>query len=180
MVSRLAGQKGLDLLAEAVDELIPLGVRIVILGSGEAPIERLLSAARTRYPRRVGLTIAYDDRLARKIFAGSDLFLVPSRYEPCGLTQMYSQRYGSIPVVRAVGGLDDTVEEFQPETGEGTGFKFSAATPAALVRAVKRALAAWRNPEARMKLRRNGMGRDFSWNRSAGEYLDLYREILGR
>jgi starch synthase len=180
LVSRLAGQKGLDLLAEAVENLVALGVRIVILGEGEAPLERLLLAAQIRHPGKIGLKIAYDDRIARKIFAGSDLFLIPSRYEPCGLTQMYSQRYGAIPVVRAVGGLDDTVEEFRPRTGRGTGFKFSESSPGALVAAVRRALAAWKNPETRRKLQRNGMSRDFSWTRSAEAYLGLYRALVGR
>lgn len=179
MVSRLVGQKGLDLLLEALEDLIALGLRIVILGAGEAHIERQLSAARTGFPGKVGLRIAYDDRLARKIFAGSDLFLVPSRYEPCGLTQMYCQRYGAVPVVRAVGGLDDTVDEFRPDSGEGTGFKFDEATPEALVAAVRRALSAWRNPESRMSLRLNGMSRDFSWRRPAEDYLSLYEQLRG-
>jgi starch synthase len=175
IVSRLAGQKGLDLVAEAVDDLVSCGARIVILGEGEASIERMLSEAQARHRGKIGLKIAYDDRLARKIFAGSDLFLIPSRYEPCGLTQMYSQRYGSIPVVRAVGGLDDTVEEYRRP--KGTGFKFDEASSAALIGAVRRALAAWRNPEARTNLRRNGMNRDFSWKRSAETYVDLYRTV---
>lgn len=177
LVSRLAEQKGLDLLTEAVDDLVRLGVRIVVLGEGEARLERLLSAAHQRFPESFGLKIAYDDRLARKIFAGSDLFLIPSRYEPCGLTQMYSQRYGSIPVVRSVGGLDDTVDEYDPLTKSGTGFKFNEASPAALVAAVRRALAAWRNPKIRTVLQRKAMSRDFSWKRPAEAYLDLYREL---
>ncbi|MBN1938880.1 MAG: glycogen synthase GlgA [Candidatus Aminicenantes bacterium] len=177
LVSRLAGQKGLDLAAEAVDDLVSLGVRLVVLGEGEAPIERLLRSARKRHPGTIGLKIGYDDRLARKIFAGSDLFLIPSRYEPCGLTQMYAQRYGSIPVVRAVGGLDDTVDEYQPETGEGTGFKFDEATPAALTGAVRRALKAWSNSAALRTLRRKGMTRDFSWKRPAEAYAELYRSL---
>jgi len=180
LVSRLVGQKGLDLLAEAVENLMDLGIRIVVLGEGETPLERLLLAAQIRHPGKIGLKIAYDDRLARKIFAGSDLFLIPSRYEPCGLTQMYSQRYGAIPVVRAVGGLDDTVEEFRPMSGRGTGFKFSESTPGALIAAVRRGLAAWKKPEARRMLQRNGMSRDFSWKRSAEAYLGLYRALGGQ
>lgn len=123
------------------------------------------------------MKIAYDDRAARKIFAGSDLFLIPSRYEPCGLTQMYSLRYGAIPVVRAVGGLDDSVEAYRPESGTGTGFKFEEASSEALLEAVSGALAAWRNPYDRWILQQNGMNRDFSWKRSAESYLALYRTL---
>jgi len=179
MVSRLAGQKGLDLLVEAVEDLVSLGLRIIIVGEGEAHIERGLQAARSRFPGKIGLRIGFDDRLARKVFAGSDFILIPSRYEPCGLTQMYGQRYGTIPIVRAVGGLDDTVEEYRLETGEGTGFKFAEATPRALVAAVRRALNACRNPETRLAIRRKGMARDFSWKRSAEAYLGLYHGLRG-
>jgi len=179
IVSRLAGQKGLDLFADALDLLAPLKFRAVIVGHGEPWIERRLAEAARRFPWNVGLRIAYDERLARKVFAGSDFFLVPSRYEPCGLTQMYAQRYGAVPVVRSVGGLDDTVDEYQPASRKGTGFKFEAAGPGALVEAVRRALEAWKNPEDMAALRRNGMSRDFSWARSAEEYLRLYRELAG-
>jgi starch synthase len=179
MVSRLVEQKGLDILVDALDALSLLGIRIIIVGTGDSSIERQLIMALNRFPQNLGLRITYDDALARKVFAGSDFFLIPSRYEPCGLTQMYSQKYGAVPIVRAVGGLDDTVEEFRPETSEGTGFKFQKSDPDSLVGAVRRALGAWKNPKWMSSLRRNGMRRDFSWKRSAGAYLDLYRELLG-
>lgn len=180
MVSRLASQKGFDLLLDALPDLAKLGIRIVIVGSGEAGLERDLVRALNRHPRMLGLNIGYDDLLARKIFGGSDFFLIPSRYEPCGLTQMYSQRYAAVPIVRAVGGLDDTVEEYAPKTGRGTGFKFAEAEPAALVSAVRRALRVWADPKARGKLRRNGLVQDFSWKRPAGDYLKFYRDLLGK
>jgi starch synthase len=179
MVSRLAAQKGFDIFLGALERLAKLDIRIVIVGSGEKKLERGLILALHRYPRMIGLKIGFDDVLARKVYGGSDFFLIPSRYEPCGLTQMYSQRYAAVPIVRAVGGLDDTVEEFKPRTGRGTGFKFTEAEPEALVSAVRRALRAWKNPKARGALRRNGLARDFSWKHPAEDYLGLYRELLG-
>ncbi|MHB8055033.1 MAG: glycogen synthase GlgA [Candidatus Aminicenantales bacterium] len=179
MVSRLAGQKGLDILLNALEALAKMGIRIIIVGTGEEALEHQLIMALNRFPRMLGLKIAYDDVLARKVFAGSDFFLIPSRYEPCGLTQMYSQKYAAIPIVRAVGGLDDTVDEYRAGTGKGTGFKFGEAEPSALVSAVRRALAAGKNPKAKAKLRQNGMSRDFSWKRPAEDYIALYRDLLG-
>jgi len=178
MVSRLVEQKGLDILVDALDALSGLGIRMIIVGTGDPRIERQLIMALNRFPQNLGLRITYDEDLARRVFAGSDFFLIPSRYEPCGLTQMYSQKYGAVPIVRAVGGLDDTVDEFRPGTGKGTGFKFRETSPDALVKAVRRALEAWKNPTRMSTLRRNGMRRDFSWKRSAGDYLGLYRELL--
>lgn len=178
MVSRLASQKGFDIFLGALDRLAGLRVRIVVVGSGEAVIERGLVRAMNRHPRVLGLKIGYDEILSRKVFGGSDIFLIPSRYEPCGLTQMYSQRYAAIPVVRAVGGLDDTVEEYDPRTGRGAGFKFAVPEPDALVSAVRRALRAWKIPKDRSRLRRNGLNRDFSWKIPAESYLALYRELL--
>ena len=180
IVSRLAGQKGLDIVCEALPDLFALGLRLVILGTGDARIQDGLIAAREAYPAQLGLRIAFDDRLARTIYAGSDLFLIPSRYEPCGLTQMYSLRYGTIPVVRATGGLDDSIEEFDPSRRAGNGFKFEEATPAAMLGAVRRALAAFRDRRSWSALVRNAMAGDFSWDRSAGEYLRLYASLLGR
>jgi len=179
MVSRLAWQKGVDIFLGALEALSKSGIRIVIVGSGEAGLEHQLIMALNRFPRMLGVKIGYDDPLARKVFAGSDFFLIPSRYEPCGLTQMYSQRYAAIPIVRAVGGLDDTVDEYRPGEDEGTGFKFAEAEPDALVSAVRRALAVCKNPKAKAKLRRNGLSRDFSWKRPVEDYLALYRELLG-
>jgi starch synthase len=178
LVTRLAGQKGIDLLVEALGGLFGLGLRLVLLGQGEAGIQDMLRAAAARYPSFFGLRIAYDDDLAHAIFAGSDIFLIPSRYEPCGLTQMYSLKYGAVPVVRATGGLDDTVQDYDPVSGTGNGFKFEAADPAALVKAVRRAVGLYSRKPAWSKLVRAGMESDFSWDRAAGEYQALYRKLV--
>ena len=177
IVSRLAGQKGLDIVCDALPSLFALGVRLIILGTGEAKIQDSLLEARKVYPTQLGLKIAFDERLAHTIYAGSDLFLIPSRYEPCGLTQMYSLRYGTVPVVRATGGLDDSIREFDPAAGTGNGFKFEVASPDALVGAVRNALAAFRRPHDWQALVRNAFDSDFSWEKSAGEYRDLYRKL---
>jgi len=177
IVSRLAGQKGLDIVCDALPSLFALGVRLIILGTGEAKIQDNLLEARKVYPAQLGLKIAFDERIAHTIYAGSDLFLIPSRYEPCGLTQMYCLRYGTVPVVRATGGLDDSIREFDPGTSTGNGFKFEVASPDALVGTVRKALAAFGRPHDRQTLIRNAMDSDFSWEKSAGEYMDLYRKL---
>ncbi|MDP2915344.1 MAG: glycogen synthase GlgA [Candidatus Aminicenantes bacterium] len=177
MVSRLAGQKGLDMLIEALGGLFPLGVQLVILGTGEAEIQESLETARRRFPSFFGLKIAFDDRLAHKIYAGSDMFLMPSRYEPCGLTQMYSLKYGAIPIVRATGGLDDSIREYDAADGRGNGFKFEACSPPALIQAVQRALKLYAHKRAWAGLVQNAMACDFSWERAAQEYVLLYQNI---
>jgi len=177
MVTRLAGQKGLDIVCEALDALLALGLTLVILGTGDQKIQDFLSEARTKNPGRLGLKIAFDERIAHTIYAGSDIFLIPSRYEPCGLTQMYAMKYGTVPVVRATGGLDDSVGEFVPRTGAGTGFKFVEASPDALLTAASRAVKTFRRPDEWRTLLRNAMAADFSWERSAAAYLELYRKI---
>jgi len=177
MVTRLAGQKGLDIVCEALDRLLDLGLTFAILGTGDPKIQDFLAEARKKDPSRLGLKIAFDERIAHTIYAGSDAFLIPSRYEPCGLTQMYAMKYGTVPVVRATGGLDDTVAEFDARTGAGTGFKFVDATPEALLPAAARAAASFRRRGEWAALVRNGMAADFSWERSAAAYLDLYRKV---
>lgn len=177
MVSRLAGQKGFDFLIEALPALFARKVRLVVLGTGETAIENGLKRALQRFRSSLGLRLAYDDLLARKILAGSDMFLIPSRYEPCGLTQMYCQKFGSVPIVRATGGLDDTVDDFTPATGAGTGFKFEAAESGALVESVRRAVRAYGDRPQWEKIIRTGMSRDFSWRRSGEAYLELYRSL---
>jgi len=132
-----------------------------------------------RFTRRLGVRIGFDDPLAHKIEAGADLFLMPSRFEPCGLNEIYSLRYGTIPVVRATGGLDDTIVDFDPETGTGTGFKFRDYTPAALLGCIKRALACYRRPTQWRQLMRNAMDAEFSWQSSAQGYLAVYRRLTG-
>ncbi len=178
MVSRLAGQKGFDLLCEALAGLFELKVALVILGTGEEIFQKTLLEAQDKYPDFLGVRIAFDEALSHKIYAGSDLFLIPSRYEPCGLTQMYSLRYGTIPIVRATGGLDDTVQEYDWRNEVGNGFKFEAYSSAALLEAVKNAIGVYRQRERWRKLVRKAMSYDFSWDRSAREYIRLYHKIM--
>jgi starch synthase len=174
IVSRFADQKGFDLLALVADELMQEDLAVVALGAGEAKHERMFRELAQQFSERLSVKIAYDNTLAHKIEAGADMFLMPSRYEPCGLNQIYSLRYGTVPVVRATGGLDDTIEPFDPVSGRGTGFKFSEYTGPALLAAVREALAAYADKRAWQRLQINGMAQDFSWNASALEYARLY------
>ena len=180
IVSRLVAQKGFDLLQAAVEELMLRDVQVVVLGNGEARFELFLAMQIKAYPGRFATRLGFNDRLAHQIEAGSDMFLMPSLYEPCGLNQMYSLRYGTVPVVRATGGLRDTVVEYDPKSRAGNGFVFGPYDPDAMLAAIDRALAVYRNKAAWAALMRNGMTADFSWDRSAGEYLALYRKMLGR
>ncbi len=149
-------------------------VSIVALGAGEPKYENLFRELAGKFPKQFGVKIAYDNTLAHKIEAGADMFLMPSRYEPCGLNQIYSLRYGTVPIVRATGGLDDTIENYEPATGRGTGFKFAPYDPAALLACIRAALGAFKVIPAWQKLQTNSMARDFSWRASAGEYAQLY------
>ena len=178
MVTRLAEQKGVDLVLAALSEILGLGCQLVILGSGDPPLEQALSGAAERFRGRVAVRLGYDAALARRIYAGADCFLMPSRYEPCGLGQLIALRYGTVPVVRWTGGLVDTVKEFDPARGAGTGFGFEAFSAEALVDAVRRATAVYGRPEQWRRLVRNGMAEDFSWEASAREYVGLYRKAL--
>jgi starch synthase len=175
IVSRFANQKGFDLIAEKAHELMREDLTFVVLGTGERKYEDFFRALAAAYPGRVGVKIAYDDALAHKIIAGSDMFLMPSRYEPCGLSQIYSLKYGTVPIVRATGGLDDTVENFDVEHGTGTGFKFTEYSGAALLYAVKQALHHHMDERIWRRIQLNGMAKDFSWKVSATEYAKLYR-----
>jgi starch synthase len=178
MISRLVDQKGFDLLAAALERLLALNLRFVILGAGYAPYEEFLTRLNAAYPQKIGVRLGFDDTLAHQVEAGSDCFLMPSRYEPCGLNQLYSLRYGTVPIVRATGGLRDTVEPFDSATGNGTGFVFHEASGDALLTAVNEALGVFGNRKAWQQLVRNAMAQDFSWGRSAARYVDLYRRIL--
>lgn len=178
MVTRLTDQKGLDILIEAAPALLALGVQLVILGTGDSHYHEALEDLGRRHNRQVRALLKYDESLARRIYAGTDLFLMPSRYEPCGLGQMHALRYGSVPVVRRTGGLADTVMNYSPRTGRGTGFQFSEYSPAALVDAVRRARKVFRNGTAWASIMRQGMKLDFSWTRSAREYVKVYRKAM--
>jgi len=180
IVSRLVEQKGFDMLESIAGELMKRDVAIVVQGTGEAHFEEFFRLWALGSGGRVGAQIRYDNVLAHKIEAGADIFLMPSRYEPCGLNQIYSLKYGTVPVVRATGGLDDTVEEFHPAQGTGTGFKFEGCDSSALLGAIDRALMAFRYKEAWKRLMRNGMGKNFSWRQPAREYAALYEEAAQR
>jgi starch synthase len=174
IVSRFADQKGFDLIAEVAEEMLEENLALVALGTGEPKHEKLFRVLADEYPAKVGVKIAYDNAVAHKIEAGADIFLMPSRYEPCGLNQIYSLRYGTVPVVRATGGLDDTIEAYQPKTGKGTGFKFEAYEGKALLACLREALRVYRDARAWKALQANGMAKDFSWKASAGEYSKVY------
>ncbi|MFT7478547.1 MAG: starch synthase, partial [Gammaproteobacteria bacterium] len=179
IVSRMTGQKGFELLPDALAVLLKQdGVRLVVLGSGEEKYETYFQWLRDTFPGRVGVYFGYSEQLAHQIEAGSDLFLMPSRYEPCGLNQMYSLRYGTVPVVRRTGGLADTVVDFDAATGEGTGFLFDEFTSEAFFQAARAALSVYRQPDAWRRLMRNGMAQDFSWEARVHDYLSLYQSLL--
>ncbi len=174
IVSRFVDQKGFDLIAEKAHELMREDLGLVVLGTGERKYEKLFLALAAAYPGRVGVKIAYDNALAHKVEAGADMFLMPSRYEPSGLNQMYSLKYGTVPIVRATGGLDDTVETFDLEHGTGTGFKFTEYSGEALLHAVRQAVHHYMDERIWKRIQLNGMAKDFSWKGPAAEYAKLY------
>jgi starch synthase len=178
MVSRMVDQKGLDLIQQIAADLPHLGARIVILGTGEPRYEEMWRALTAAYPDRISAKVGFDEDLSHLLEAGADLFLMPSRFEPCGLNQMYSQRYGTLPLVRATGGLDDTVENYDPYRESGTGFKFWEASGLALLNTLRWALQVYAAPEVWRRLQRDAMQRDFSWTRSARDYAALYGQLV--
>lgn len=180
MISRMVGQKGFDLIAAAADQLPHLDASFVVLGTGEERYEDVWRTLAASYPDRIAAYVGFDERLAHLLEAAADIFLMPSRFEPCGLNQMYSMGYGTVPVVRFTGGLADTVTDYNPRTGKGTGFTFVEYTPEAMLEAVGRTLEAFHKPKIWRNLQRAGMRRDFSWDRSAREYVKLYRRALDR
>jgi starch synthase len=181
LISRLVEQKGIDMLLDCLPEILALPVQVIILGSGDKGFEQQLQALAELHPEKMSLSLAYDEGLAHAIEAGADVFLMPSRFEPCGLNQMYSQRYGTIPIVRKTGGLADTVVDALPETlanGSATGLVFTEASAGALMEAFKRALLLYHNPTLWAAMQKNAMRKDFSWRRSAEQYLTLYDGIF--
>ncbi|MGE5173772.1 MAG: glycogen synthase GlgA [Betaproteobacteria bacterium] len=178
MVTRLVDQKGLDILTEALPEILSLGVQLVILGTGDVKYHQVLTEAASRYQDRMRVLLQYNDGLAKNIYAGSDLFLMPSHYEPCGLGQMIALRYGTVPVVRRTGGLADTVVDYRAKTGRGTGFLFKKYSAAALVNCLRRALEVYGKPKKWKLLVQAGMKQNFSWEQSAKEYVKIYRKAL--
>jgi starch synthase len=178
MISRLTDQKGFDLLMEILDGLFSLDIGFVLLGTGEQKYHNLFNRVAKKYPQKAGIRIAYDDRLAHKIESGSDFFLMPSKYEPCGLNQIYSLKYGTIPIVRATGGLDDTITPYDPASKKGNGFKFTRYDAKEFLNAIKEAIRFYSQPEHWRQLLRNAMTADFSWKKSAEAYVQLYRKAL--
>jgi starch synthase len=180
VVSRLVDQKGLDLLAQCIERIVnSMRVQFVILGSGDKGLESYFGGLPTRYSHRVGSYIGYSDELAHWIEAGSDFFIMPSIFEPCGLNQMYSLRYGTLPIVRATGGLDDTVQQYDEVTGQGTGFKFYEASPRAIYYAIGWAVSTYYDrPHHMQRMIRAAMSQDFSWERSTAEYVRAYERAL--
>jgi starch synthase len=177
IISRFAAQKGFDLISQVMDRLAREEMIIVALGTGDREYEEMFQRLNRQFPQKILVKIAYNNELAHKIEAGSDMFLMPSRYEPCGLNQIYSLKYGTVPIVRATGGLDDTIEPWDARSGKGTGFKFTEYNGESLLLTIKEALQAYRDRTSWQALMRNGMKRDFSWNASAKEYVKVYERV---
>src|ERR1700693_2781022 len=177
IVSRFAAQKGFDLIAQIMDRLAREEMVMVVLGSGDKLFEEMFQRLNKQFPNKIAVKVAYDNAIAHKIEAGADMFLMPSRYEPCGLNQIYSLKYGTVPIVRATGGLDDTIEPWDARTGKGTGFKFTEYNGESLLLIIKQALTAYRDQTSWQALMHNGMNKDFSWNASAREYGKVYERV---
>jgi len=168
------------MVEKVADELASRDVAVVVLGTGEPIYENFFREWALRHPEKVAVEIRYDEALAHKVEAGADMFLMPSRYEPCGLNQIYSLKYGTVPIVRATGGLDDTIEAWDEKKGTGTGFKFTGYDPRNLLAEVDRALAAFRNKAAWQRLMRNGMAANYEWSGPAREYMAVYEAAARR
>ena len=177
IVSRFAAQKGFDLIAQIADRLAREELIIIALGAGDKTYEEMFLRLNKQFSHKIAVKVAYDNTIAHKIEAGADMFLMPSRYEPCGLNQIYSLKYGTVPIVRATGGLDDTIEPWDARSGKGTGFKFTEYNGESLLLTIKQALQAFRDQTSWQVLMRNGMGKDFSWNASAREYGKIYDKV---
>ncbi len=178
LVSRLVDQKGLDLIAEVIESFLELDVQFVVLGTGELRYHTLFDSLRHRFPSKFAAVLKFDSRLAKLIYAGSDMFLMPSRFEPCGLGQMIAMKYGTIPIVRKTGGLADTVENLSLEGKKGTGFVFEQYRANELLFVIRRAVEAFHQPKLWKELVQRAMKQDFSWDVSAGKYKDLYNKML--
>ncbi len=180
VISRLADQKGFDLIEEVADELFELDFTLVLLGTGQEKYHKLFEQLAQKYPERISVNFKFDERLAHLIEAGADMFLMPSRFEPCGLNQLYSLRYGTVPVARKTGGLADTIIDYDEAKGKATGFLFEEYSGEALLVAVKRALALFEKKKTWQALVKRGMKKDFSWKKSAKRYVELYEKTLLR
>lgn len=177
VISRLVAQKGFDLIDCVMEDILKLDIQFVLLGAGEYHYEQMLKYYQGRYPGKISVNLKYDAILAQRMYAGSDMFLMPSLFEPCGLSQMFSLRYGTIPIVRETGGLKDTIMPYNDITGEGNGFTFSRYNAHDMLFAIKQAVHFYYHRAAWMQLVKNGMALDFSWEKSAKEYLELYNKL---
>ena len=177
IVSRFAGQKGFDLIQYVADRMAQEELIVIALGTGDREYEDMFRRLHKQYPQKFAVKIEFNNRLAHKIEAGADMFLMPSKYEPAGLNQLYSLKYGTVPIVRATGGLDDTIEQYDPATGKGTGFKFKEYSGEALLDSVKAAVLAYRDTQRWEKLMHNGMVQDYSWTAAAKEYVKVYERV---
>jgi len=179
VVSRLTYQKGFHLVLDELENILQFDVQFVLLGTGDPVFENRFQSIAEKYPEKCSVSISFDVTLAQKIYAGADIFLMPSAFEPCGLSQIISMRYGTLPVVHEIGGLKDTVEPFNPVEGTGTGFGFSEFTSYQLMECLKKAIDLYySSPETWTVLIKNGMSKDFSWETSCERYIDLYRSVL--
>jgi starch synthase len=178
-VSRLAEQKGINLIIANIERWIKRGYQLVILGAGDPEIEQLLQKLANRYPQQLYFCRGFNDSLARQIYAGGDLLLMPSHFEPCGLGQMIAMRYGTVPVVRATGGLRDTVTDYNASKSKATGVHFSKLTPRAFDIAIEQVVSLYRTPRTWSRIRSNALKRDSSWDASAQTYLQLYQSLIG-
>ena len=178
IIVRLVPQKGIDLIVHVLEEILAMNVQLVVLGTGEWHYENIFRDAAKRYPKKLSANIFYDNTLAHRIYAGSDLFLMPSLYEPCGLAQLFSMKYGTIPIVRETGGLKDTVQPYNEFTGEGNGFSFANYNAHDMLYTIKRALNFYYNKDIWHSLMRRAMQCDYSWKRSAMEYIALYKRLV--
>ncbi|MBN2135569.1 MAG: glycogen synthase GlgA [Acidobacteria bacterium] len=178
IISRLADQKGFDILEGCMDDLMENDIRLIVLGTGQKKYHDMFEEYSKKYPGKIGVNLTFNNELAHKIEAASDMFLMPSRYEPCGLNQLYSMKYGTIPIVRTTGGLKDTVTPFDSQTGKGTGFTFDGYSSEELMVTISKALMAYQDKDKWAVLVQNAMNEDFSWSRSAKEYIELYNKAL--
>jgi starch synthase len=173
-ISRLAEQKGVDIQLGALQEMLSADIQFILLGSGSPTYEREYQNLARRFPGKVSVNLGYDESLSHRIEAGSDFFLMPSRFEPCGLNQMYSLRYGTIPIVRATGGLDDSVIDYTQDPAHANGIKFHDYSARALAKAIRKALLIYSQPTLMRRFRQNAMKVDFSWDKTVGEYIKVY------
>ncbi|MBN2400638.1 MAG: glycogen synthase [Candidatus Aminicenantes bacterium] len=178
VISRIAKQKGIDLLLNIFPILLKENLHVIILGEGEAHLTQKLQAMADQFPNRSTFLNFFDERMAHRMEAAADIFFMPSIYEPCGLNQIYSMKYGTVPIVRATGGLEDSVSEFDPHTGHGTGFKFSGDSISEIMLLIKKVLAMYQNPQVWRQIQENGMLRNFAWEMVVPEYISIYNKIM--